>query len=1297
MNQEELNKIQNEAFEHLWNGRFRLAFNLAKKLIKARPDDSEAAICWAWALLENGYPSKAVEYANYAVEMKGNSLNARLYRGFILTRISIFEGAVADIDLSIERQKEFIAWTYVNKARALAGVGKYDEAERAFELAIKINGKNKKDWEKCIKYYSDIRRLSRSNLKDDNIAKKFLKSAEQSIKEKEFWFALHSSRKIEEKNKTQDIKDKALLLDLEAMLHLYQFQPAFKKAEQVKKHFGKNAQFNNIYESLEKAIEKQNEDPDKFLTEAEEPKDEKPKIDYYSQKKKTDSLNYPNDYLEVFSSRMYDPAEDAESKKRRYYLQFEKDSVKYLGVELIANNPYHNLENKNFKAEAVWYLDDFEVGRNYFDLKVNKEWDSIIFVQTWGSEQAGFWDYGQGRVEIYVDGFKICEKWFLVGDEAIVEETKEETKPKEESSKQKEITHEDSPASIIKPEEKSLDELLARLDEFIGLNNIKKSIRDLIDFLEFSRERKRRGLKADESLSIHSVFLGNPGTGKTSIARLLGQIYKAMGILKEGHVVEVDRSALVGQYIGETAQKTEAVVKDAAGGVLFIDEAYTLIKKGGSGQDFGQEAIDVILKRMEDQKTDFAVVVAGYPDEMHDFLESNPGLKSRFSHYFNFEDYTPEELLQIFQKILEKEDYSIEEDAKDILNKEFTNLYRNRDKTFGNARLVNRIFEEAKIALSKRFISLEEEEKTNEAMTTIKNEDITSAFSTEDQKEVNIPIEEEKLAEALKELESLTGLASVKREIHNLVKLARYFVKQGENINDRLGQHLLFLGNPGTGKTTVARIFSKIYSALGLLSKGHSIETDRQGLVASYVGQTAEKTTALINKAMGGTLFIDEAYALSQKGGSQNDFGKEAIDVLLKRMEDERGKFIVIAAGYTEEMNTFVESNPGLKSRFSKRIFFEDYSPDELMEITRQVLSSQEIEISEDAEKQLLKYYNELYRNRDKYFGNARIVRNLIEEARQKMLLRLADEQEKKEKDEIENKLITEDIEEVASEKTAGKEVEIKGDQEKLQEYIKQLHDLTGLNEVKQEVDKLISSLKISKLRKERGLTVIEKSLHSVFLGNPGTGKTIVARLLSKIYKEMGMLEKGHLIEVDRASLVAGYQGQTAIKTEEVINKAIGGTLFIDEAYTLSRGSNDFGKEAIETLLKKMEDLNDQFVVIVAGYPEEMKKFLNSNPGLQSRFTNYFSFEDYQHRQLLEIAVAEAYNNGYELDEGALQELLEIFNEQYKNRDKNFGNARTARNILYRAISNQEERIGQQYQLSDKDLTTIVLEDVQRI
>jgi stage V sporulation protein K len=290
-----------------------------------------------------------------------------------------------------------------------------------------------------------------------------------------------------------------------------------------------------------------------------------------------------------------------------------------------------------------------------------------------------------------------------------------------------------------------------------------------------------------------------------------------------------------------------------------------------------------------------------------------------------------------------------------------------------------------------------------------------------------------------------------------------------------------------------------------------------------------------------------------------------------------------------------------------------------------------------------------------------------------------------------------EDVRPIISAAPEKKEARVEGNKELLDQYLLELKELTGLDSVKRSVEKLITGLKVSKLREERGLKVISKNLHAVFLGNPGTGKTTIARLISQIYKELGLLQKGHLVEVDRSALVAGYAGQTSKKTDQVIDQAIGGTLFIDEAYTLSRGSGDFGQEAIDTLLKRMEDYRDKLVVIVAGYPNEMKDFIDSNPGLQSRFTNYFNFEDYNPREMLEIATMISEKNGYNLDEGALQILLGKFSELYQNRDMNFGNARTVRNILYKAINNQEERILMVQNPTNEVLTTITPEDIDNI
>lgn len=261
------------------------------------------------------------------------------------------------------------------------------------------------------------------------------------------------------------------------------------------------------------------------------------------------------------------------------------------------------------------------------------------------------------------------------------------------------------------------------------------------------------------------------------------------------------------------------------------------------------------------------------------------------------------------------------------------------------------------------------------------------------------------------------------------------------------------------------------------------------------------------------------------------------------------------------------------------------------------------------------------------------------------------------------------------------------------------LHDLmalTGLQNVKAEINTRINMLRTQQIRKKRGLPVIPTSMHMVFTGNPGTGKTTVARLLAQIYQDIGVLPKGHLVEVDRSQLVAEYVGQTAPKVRKVVEQALGGMLFIDEAYTLSKDARDsFGREAIDTLLKLMEDFRNDFIVIVAGYTEEMEQFLASNPGLQSRFNTFLHFDDYSPDDLVEIFTSYCAQYGYNLQLEASMQLIFKVHDMHLNRTKHFGNAREMRNLFERTVARHSNRIAQLKRISNDQLTTIREEDIE--
>ncbi|MBE5800961.1 MAG: AAA family ATPase [Clostridiales bacterium] len=280
------------------------------------------------------------------------------------------------------------------------------------------------------------------------------------------------------------------------------------------------------------------------------------------------------------------------------------------------------------------------------------------------------------------------------------------------------------PAEAAQQEEppEDIEDLKKELNEYIGLDTIKKEVESLINLVTIQNMRKQNGLPVND-LSLHMVFSGNPGTGKTMIARLMARIYKSLGILSKGHLVEVDRSGLVAGYVGQTAIKTDEVIKKALGGVLFIDEAYTLTTKGGS--DYGQEAVDTLLKAMEDHRDDLIVIVAGYIELMEEFVHSNPGLESRFNRFLDFKDYTIDEMIAIFEMRCEKSGYTLANDARDLL-RGLLALLSIDVKSFGNARGVRNLFERAVSAQANR-LAAQTEPITKETLMLLTADDIRVA------------------------------------------------------------------------------------------------------------------------------------------------------------------------------------------------------------------------------------------------------------------------------------------------------------------------------------------------------------------------------------------------------------------------------------------------------------------------------------------------------------------------------------------------------------------------------------------
>lgn len=679
-----------------------------------------------------------------------------------------------------------------------------------------------------------------------------------------------------------------------------------------------------------------------------------------------------NPYVELQSLRLYEgPFEDIPAEQRRFLKIFEGEETRYVYAELILKN---NCNQANWQCELfIKFLNESRElkGQVIRLVPVRKEDDKIFVTAGWGSNVKGSWWEGLYTVEVVFLDHLLAVMPFEIGfgfEEGIPPIT---------------LPYKSDP--ILLPghdvQEESLEEVLDELNQLIGLHEIKKQVKEHTQYVKFLQLREEKGIHELEKLALHSIFYGNPGTGKTTIAKMMGRLYKKMGVLSKGHVYEADRAELVGEYIGQTAPKVKDVIEKARGGVLFIDEAYALARTNDDSKDFGREVIEILVKEMSNGEGDIAVIMAGYPKEMKYFLDSNPGLKSRIKLYFEFQDYLPQELYEIAEFAMLKKAVSFNEDAKENLHHLILDAFRNRDHSFGNARFVFDLVDKAKINLGIRIMNgAAPDEADVDSLSLITIEDVRKIHLERLRLMPLIPIDQELLDLAMSELNKLIGIENVKKEIRELVKIVQFARKSGKEVLNQHYLHTVFLGNPGTGKSTVARIIAKIYKALGILERGHMLETDRQGLVAGYLGQSAIKTSEKIEEAMGGVLFIDEAYALTSTGQTQADYGSEVIQTLLKRMEDQRGQFFVFVAGYTEPMEAFLKSNPGLSSRFDKILKFEDYSEEELFLIALKMFNDADLRISDAAETHLKSYLAYLFHSKDRFFGNARLVRSICEE-----------------------------------------------------------------------------------------------------------------------------------------------------------------------------------------------------------------------------------------------------------------------------------------------------------------------------
>lgn len=538
-----------------------------------------------------------------------------------------------------------------------------------------------------------------------------------------------------------------------------------------------------------------------------------------------------------------------------------------------------------------------------------------------------------------------------------------------------------------------------KLQTMIGLEQVKKQIDDIIATNILEKERKKRKGRGYTSGSMHMVFAGNPGTAKTTVAKLFAGIAKEKGVLKSGAFVERGGMDLDGLCCDIAIRDAFAAAK---GGVLFIDEAYSMKS---------QTAVTVLLQEMENRREEVIVVLAGYDERMNAFMELNEGLKSRIPYWVDFPDYNTDELTDIFKLMLREKGLIATDDALQEAHYIFEKA--RYIENFGNGRYVRNLIENAIQKQSVRLL-----ESTSET-DSINNKELF-LLTKEDIRVLDEGLQEERMiGTAQKELEEMIGLENVKAIIKKAkayFKLKKLSMEKG-GCKNNASFHMVFTGNPGTAKTTVARLFAEILKDEKVLPTGKFVEVGRSELVGEHVGSTAPLVKKRFKEANGGVLFIDEAYSLCDS--CENSFGDEAITTIVQEMENNRDSVIVIFAGYPLQMKQFLSRNPGLSSRIAFHVNFEDYTVEDLIGITKLMISKKQMSITEDGMNKLRKHYESVNGSND--FGNGRFVRKLLEEAEMNLAERLLQFDES----EITEKLLTSieecDIPEVKHAKTEKK------------------------------------------------------------------------------------------------------------------------------------------------------------------------------------------------------------------------------------------------------------------------------------
>lgn len=694
------------------------------------------------------------------------------------------------------------------------------------------------------------------------------------------------------------------------------------------------------------------------------------------------------------------------------------------------------------------------------------------------------------------------------------------------------------------PEDLSAREVLGRLNEMPGWNNLKRRMEGIISLHGVAEIRDALGLKKNLP-TMHTILIGNPGTGKSCCVKYLAEIYHALGMLPENSIRLTNLAKVSNSTI-------TSEIHYAIGGVLVFENAHELYHSENKPIDNEQQIVRSLIDELNDpaKQSNWMLVLTGEPQGMESLLAAYPELREHFQEPVYMEDFKPEELYRIVDRCCDERDVHLAPQAKKKLEMLLLHKYNQRGPNFENARFVQRLFDEKIIpAMYKRIADSEDPEVADDLGLVVAE---------------SIPSINGSSGDGMAELDELIGLARIKTRVKdylNAVRLASRRMELGLPTSmPRL--HMAFLGNPGTGKTTVAEIIGKVFAEWGILSVGRVIRTEKSQMVGQYIGETEYKMNNLLARARGNILFIDEAYQLAE--GGERDFGRIVMNSLLTELGKNNLDMVVILAGYTAPMKKLLESNEGIESRFPNVFNFEDYTTDELLEIGKLMIHRQGFNLTEGAELNMQAIIRAESEKPSPRFGNGRFVSNLLQN---EILATLGARTAKMDNPTAEDlsTILPEDVVVNKAQK------DVIFDDVAIDEALKRLDSLAGLPNVKHAIHNFVQS---ARYLHSIGEPYVGKGLLSWrFIGKSGTGKSTVAEIMAEILKGMRLIANSHITEIKGERIFNVSESDCDAVLQEAVKKSCNGLIFIDVDDSKFDGTRSYYGRSVEQIRLKVKEL----------------------------------------------------------------------------------------------------------------------------